>query len=78
MNCSSRAARYAVGSRIAKAVVDEPDMLLGADFFRSHRVYISKSQKKIYASYMGGPVFDTHRSPETPAASKPASAASPP
>jgi clan AA aspartic protease (TIGR02281 family) len=48
-----------VGSRIAQAVVDEPEMLLGADFFRSHRVYISKSQRKIYASYMGGPVFDT-------------------
>jgi clan AA aspartic protease (TIGR02281 family) len=67
-----------LGSRIAKAVVDEPDMLLGADFFRSHRVYISKGQKKIYASYMGGPVFDVHRPLEAPAAAKPASAASPP
>jgi clan AA aspartic protease (TIGR02281 family) len=61
-----------VGSRFAKAVVDEPDMLLGADFFRSHRVYISKSQKKIYASYMGGPVFDTRAAP------KPASATAAP
>jgi clan AA aspartic protease (TIGR02281 family) len=56
-----------LGSRLAKPVVDEPDMLLGADFFRSHRVYISKSQKKIYASYMGGPVFDTRSAP-TPSA----------
>ncbi len=56
-----------VGSRLAKAVIDEPEMLLGADFFRSHRVYISKSQKKIYASYMGGPVFDTRKPTEASA-----------
>jgi hypothetical protein len=32
-------------------------MLLGADFFRSHRVYVSLGQRKVYASYLGGPVF---------------------
>ena len=33
------------------------DMLLGADFFLSHRVFVSNSQHKIYFSYNGGPVF---------------------
>jgi len=34
------------------------DMLIGADFFLSHRVYVSNQQRKIYFSYVGGPVFD--------------------
>jgi tetratricopeptide (TPR) repeat protein len=34
------------------------DMVLGADFFLSHRVYVAKSQKKIYFTYNGGRVFD--------------------
>jgi hypothetical protein len=33
------------------------DMLLGADFFLSHRVYVSNSQHKMYFTYNGGPVF---------------------
>jgi predicted aspartyl protease len=44
-------------SRIATAAKDEPQMLLGADFFRSHRIYVALEQKKVYASYVGGPVF---------------------
>jgi hypothetical protein len=56
------------GSRIATQVMDEPDMLLGADFFLSHRVYVARSQNKVYFSYSGGPVFTIkpHRpAPET-------------
>lgn len=34
------------------------DMLIGADFFLSHRVYVSNAQHKLYFSYVGGPVFD--------------------
>jgi predicted aspartyl protease/tetratricopeptide (TPR) repeat protein len=34
------------------------DMLLGADFFLSHRVFISNSQHKLYFSYNGGAVFN--------------------
>jgi len=34
------------------------DMLLGADFFLSHRIYVANSQRKIYFTYNGGPVFD--------------------
>lgn len=32
-------------------------MLLGADFFRSQRIYFSHDQRKVYVSYQGGPVF---------------------
>lgn len=42
------------------------DMLLGADFFVSHRVYVSNSQRKLYFTYNGGRVFDLSvRRPET-------------
>jgi tetratricopeptide (TPR) repeat protein/predicted aspartyl protease len=34
------------------------DMLIGADFFLSHRVYVASSQKRLYFTYNGGPVFD--------------------
>jgi len=37
---------------------DSFDMLIGADFFMSHRVYVSKAQHKMYFTYNGGPVFD--------------------
>lgn len=34
------------------------DMLLGADFFLSHRIYVAPKQRKIYFTYNGGRVFD--------------------
>jgi tetratricopeptide (TPR) repeat protein/predicted aspartyl protease len=34
------------------------DMLIGADFFLSHRIYVASSQSKLYFTYNGGPVFD--------------------
>jgi hypothetical protein len=34
------------------------DMLIGADFFLSHRIYVATSQNKLYFTYNGGPVFD--------------------
>jgi len=34
------------------------DMLIGADFFLSHRIYMASSQGKLYFTYNGGPVFD--------------------
>ena len=34
------------------------DMLIGADFFLSHRVYVASSQRKLYFTYNGGPVFN--------------------
>lgn len=34
-----------------------PEMLLGVDFLRAHRVLVANSQQKIYFTYSGGPVF---------------------
>ena len=35
------------------------DMLLGEDFFISHRVYVSNAQRRLFITYEGGPVFST-------------------
>ena len=43
--------------RIADFDADEADMLLGIDFFLSHRIFVSKLQSRIYITYNGGPVF---------------------
>jgi clan AA aspartic protease (TIGR02281 family) len=48
-----------LGSRLARPAVDAQQMLIGADFFHAHRIYIAESQHKIYVSYIGGPVFET-------------------
>ncbi len=56
---------FAIGSetirntrlRVGRWDMSDADMLLGADFFLSHRVYVAKSQNKIYFTYNGGPVF---------------------
>lgn len=37
---------------------DGTDMLLGADFFIAHRVYVANSQHRLYLTYEGGPVFN--------------------
>jgi predicted aspartyl protease len=34
------------------------DMLIGADFFLSHRVYVANSQHRLYFTYNGGRVFN--------------------
>ncbi len=34
------------------------DMLLGIDFFLSHRIYVAADQRKLWFTYNGGPVFD--------------------
>ncbi len=44
--------------RMTEGDLTGADMLLGADFFLSHRVYVSNRQDKVYFSYNGGPVFD--------------------
>jgi len=37
---------------------DNPDMILGDDFFLAHHVYVANSQHKVYFTYNGGPVFN--------------------
>ena len=55
------------------------DMLVGADFFLSHRVYVSAAQRRLYFTYGGGSVFRLDRAPAAPAPASPAApAASPP
>jgi hypothetical protein len=35
-----------------------PEIVLGADFIKSHRIYISNSERKVYISYIGGVLFE--------------------
>ncbi len=46
--------------RVGEIDIDK-DMLLGADFFLSHRVYVSNTQHRLYFTYNGGPVFRLDR-----------------
>jgi len=45
-----------VGSNVGKRLNAEP-MIVGADFLRAHRMLVSHSQRRLYFSYVGGPVF---------------------
>jgi predicted aspartyl protease/tetratricopeptide (TPR) repeat protein len=49
--------------RIAEADLAGDDMLLGADFFLAHRIYVSRQQRRIYFTYNGGPVFRLRQAP---------------
>lgn len=63
--------------RLAGIELDNIDMLIGADFFLSHRIFVANSQNKLYFTYNGGPVFRLDRGPSRPADGEQASAASP-
>jgi tetratricopeptide (TPR) repeat protein/predicted aspartyl protease len=57
-----RNARLRIGDfRVLRA-----DMLIGADFFLSHRVYVASSQNKLYFTYSGGSVFSPPRAKTDP------------
>ena len=65
------------GRPISHDFMDRPEMVLGADFARSHRIYVSRDQKKVYFSYVGGVMFQdiykrlaAERIPDPPQASK--------
>ena len=51
------------GSQVRKSVAPLQPMLLGADFLRAHRVFVAHSQRKLYFTYAGGPVFQTGAQP---------------
>jgi tetratricopeptide (TPR) repeat protein/predicted aspartyl protease len=59
--------------RIGDIGMPHTDMLIGADFFLSHRILVASSQRKLYFSYNGGPVFNltTMKAP-APGAAEPA------
>lgn len=44
--------------RIGEFSLERIEMILGADFFKSHRVYVANSQGRVFFTYQGGPVFD--------------------
>jgi len=49
----------------------DADLLLGIDFFLSHRLYVAQKERKVFFTYNGGPVFDlSHHG--LPAAAEPA------
>jgi len=43
---------------------DDSEMLLGADFFLSHRIFVANSEHKVYFTYNGGPVFNLNMKPQ--------------
>lgn len=45
-------------ARLRFADLGDSDMLLGADFFLSHRIFVASSQRRLYFTYNGGPVFN--------------------
>jgi tetratricopeptide (TPR) repeat protein/predicted aspartyl protease len=55
--------------RIGGESMLDTDMLIGADFFLSHHVLVASSQRKLYFTYNGGPVFNltTTEAPATSA-----------
>ncbi len=44
--------------RFGDIELNAADMLVGVDFFLSHRIYVARSQGRLYFTYNGGPVFD--------------------
>jgi Aspartyl protease len=54
-----------------------PDMVIGADFFLAHRIYIARSQGKVYFTYRGGPIFQTEAPAPTAGAAQTGAAARP-
>ena len=41
----------------AELVRDQPEMIIGTDFLKAHRVLFALSQRRFYFSYLGGSVF---------------------
>ncbi len=54
------------------------DMLIGADFFIAHRVYVANSEGALFFTYEGGPVFDTRADYKDERGPSDASSANPP
>ncbi|MGP8227807.1 MAG: aspartyl protease family protein [Steroidobacteraceae bacterium] len=47
------------------------DLLLGADFFVSHRIFVANREHTLYLSYNGGPVFDLSKGSNAATAANP-------
>jgi tetratricopeptide (TPR) repeat protein/predicted aspartyl protease len=64
--------------RIADLSALDTEMVIGSDFFLSHRVYVANSQHRLYFTYNGGPVFNLGVAPQNIAGQTPAPASPPP
>jgi tetratricopeptide (TPR) repeat protein/predicted aspartyl protease len=53
----------------------DADMLIGADFFLSHHIYVASGQRKLFFTYNGGPVFNLSTTPVPASAAAAASSA---
>jgi predicted aspartyl protease len=61
------------GDITPKHLESSPSMLIGADFFRAHRIFFDTQDHLILFSYAGGPVFETPpAATPTPPAAAPA------
>jgi tetratricopeptide (TPR) repeat protein/predicted aspartyl protease len=58
--------------RLGDTTIEGEDMLIGADFFLSHHIYVANSQHKLYFTYNGGPVFNLKTVAAAPPQSQPA------
>ncbi len=73
-----RDANYAsLGSRIPTKI-EGSEMLLGVDFLRTHRVLVSHSQKRMYFTHNGGPLFASSRPPDAKGDANPGADGKPP
>lgn len=59
------------GLRAGEMRTGGPDMLLGEDFFLSHRIYVAYSQRMLYFTYNGGPLFNLNTLQALPGSAKP-------
>jgi tetratricopeptide (TPR) repeat protein/predicted aspartyl protease len=42
---------------IADKLIDGPDMIIGVDFFLTHRIYVDNQNHRMWITYEGGPMF---------------------
>jgi tetratricopeptide (TPR) repeat protein len=56
--------------RFGDIQLSQADMLIGADFFLSHRIYVARRQNRLFFTYNGGPVFNL-KPPEPTVAAAP-------
>ena len=65
------------GAVVAAPVGDFPTMLLGGDFFQSHRVIVMLKERKLLFTYNGGPIFQVRASGDDTSENAPISGSAP-
>ncbi|HEX4098526.1 MAG TPA: tetratricopeptide repeat protein [Caulobacteraceae bacterium] len=63
--------------RVGAIELNDVDMVIGADFMLSHRIYIARSQNRVYFTYNGGPVFRLDAAAAAPGTAAPPGAPPP-